>query len=220
MLRVLVKRLTTLGRLKKRSILIVYDLLAMIVSLWAAFSTRLGFVYVPYSRSVILSAGVSFVVGLAALYRLRIYHIVLRYFDLRTVTRLLSAAAIAALAWVALVYLVNAHITVGHLTFLVPRSVAFIYCGFLFLLLFMGRYTMALLLTGADRESLLPLADARKVVIYGANAGGISLASSVGASSRYRLMAFVDADAAVKGQVVAGVPIYPPGVLDLLRHRA
>jgi FlaA1/EpsC-like NDP-sugar epimerase len=216
MLRVLVKRLTTLGRLKKRSILIIYDLLAMVVSLWAAFSTRLGIVYVPYSRSVILSAGVSFVVGLAALYRLRIYHIVLRYFDLRTVTRLLSAAAIAALAWVALVYVVNAHITVGHLTFLVPRSVAFIYCGFLFLLLFMGRYMMALLLTGADRESLLPAADARKVVIYGANADGISLAGSVRASARYRLMAFVDADAAVKGQVVAGAPIYTPETLSRL----
>jgi FlaA1/EpsC-like NDP-sugar epimerase len=202
--------------LKKRSILIVYDVFAMALALWAAFSTRLGIVYVPYSRSVILSAGVSFMVGLAAMYQLRIYHIVLRYFDLRTVTRLLSAAAIASLAWVALVYSVNAHITVGHITFLVPRSVAFIYCGFLFLLLFMGRYVMALMLSGADRESLLPAADARKVVIYGANASGISLAASVGASSRYRLMAFVDSDAAVKGQVVSGVPIYTPDALPRL----
>ena len=124
MLRIFVQRLTTLGRLKKRSILILYDLFAMILGLWAAFSTRLGIIYVPYSRSVILSAGVSFVVGLAALYRLRIYHIVLRYFDLRTVTRLFAGSALAALAWVTLVYLVNAHITVGRITFLVPRSVA------------------------------------------------------------------------------------------------
>jgi FlaA1/EpsC-like NDP-sugar epimerase len=216
MLRVLVKRLTTLGRLKKRSILIAYDLLAMAVALWAAFSTRLGIVYVPYSRSVILSAAASFVVGLAALYRLRIYHIVLRYFDLRTVTRLFAGAAIAAVGWLTVVYLVNAHITVGHITFLVPRSVAFIYCGFLFLLLFMGRYVMALLLTGADRESLLPARDARRVVIYGANSSGTSLAASVRASSHYRLLAFVDPDAAFKGRVVAGVPIYTPEALVTL----
>lgn len=216
MIHSLVRRLTGLGRLKKRSIMIAYDLLAMALALWAAFSTRLGIFYIPYSRSVLLSAGVSFVVGLSALYRLRIYHIVLRYFDLRTVTRLFAAAAIAATAWVALVYLVNAHITVGHTTFLVPRSVAVIYCGFLFLLFFMGRYMMALLLTGGDRESLLPAPDARKVVIYGANAGGISLAASVRASSRYRLMAFIDSDAALKGQVIAGVPIYTPDALARL----
>jgi FlaA1/EpsC-like NDP-sugar epimerase len=218
MLHAFVQRLTTLGRLKKRSILIFYDLLAMMLALWGAFSTRLGIFYVPYSRSVLLSAGVSFVVGLAALYRLRIYHIVLRYFDLRTVTRLFVGAAIASLAWVTLVYLVNAHITVGGITFLVPRSVAVIYCGFLFLLLFMGRYLMALLLAGGDRESLLPAPDAHKVVIYGANSSGISLAASVRASSHYRLLAFVDPDAALKGQVVAGVPIYAPDSLRSLAH--
>ena len=66
----LVRRLPALSRSKKRSILIIYDLLAMVVALWAAFSTRLGIFYVPYSRSVLLSAAVSFAVGLAALYRL------------------------------------------------------------------------------------------------------------------------------------------------------
>ena len=216
MLRSLVRRLPDLSRSSKRTILVSYDLLAMMVSLWAAFSARLGYVYVPYSRRVLLSAGVSFIVGLAALYRLRVYHIVLRYFDLRTVTRILTAAVIAAVAWVLLVYVVNAQITTGKITFLVPRSVAFIYCGFLFLLLFMGRYSMALLLAGADRESLLPDPDARKIVIYGANATGISLANSVLSSSRYRLIAFVDADPALKGQVVAGVPIYVPEALDRL----
>jgi FlaA1/EpsC-like NDP-sugar epimerase len=216
MFRLLVKRLPDLSRSRKRTILVGFDLVAMIFSLWAAFSTRLGFIYVPTGRRVLFSAGISFLVGLAALYRLRIYHIVLRYFDLRTVTRILSAAAIAAIAWVILVYAVNARITVGNITFLVPRSVAFIYCGFLFLTLFMGRYCMALLLAGADRDSLLPDPDARKVVIYGANATGISLANSVRASSRYRLIAFVDGDPALKGQVVASVPIHAPEALERL----
>jgi hypothetical protein len=81
MLRLLVKRLPDLSRSRKRTILVCYDLAAMIVSLWAAFSTRLGFIYVPTGRRVLLSAGVFFIVGLAALYRLRIYHIVLRFAD-------------------------------------------------------------------------------------------------------------------------------------------
>lgn len=213
MLRDLVKHLTALGRGKKRSILILYDVAAMIVSLWAAFSTRLGVLYVPQSRTVVVSAALSFLVGLAALYRMRIYHIVLRYFDLRAVTRILLAAATSSLAWVTLVYLMNSKITEAHVTFLVPRSVAIIYCGFLFLLLFIGRYFMASLLTGADRERVAPSPDATNIVIYGANSTGISLADSVRSSPNYRLVGFVDPDPALKGQVVAGAPIYAPSAM-------
>lgn len=216
MLRQALRRLPTLSRRRKRTILVVYDVVAMIVALWAAFSTRLGIFYVPYSRTVLLSAGLSFVVGLTALYRLRVYHIVLRYFDIRTVTRILWAVVIAAIAWATLVYLMSAKITLANVTFLVPRSVGFIYCGFLFLLLFMGRYVMAIMLAGADHEDAEPGCDIRNVVIYGANATGISLADSVRISSRYRLVGFVDSDAALKGQIVASVPIYSPDVLPQL----
>jgi FlaA1/EpsC-like NDP-sugar epimerase len=211
-----VQRLRTLSRLKKRAILVCYDLFAMMLALWGAFSTRLGIIYVPYSRRVLLAAALSFAAGLAALYSLRVYHIVLRYFDLRTVTRLFSAGAISAVAWVTVVYLSNAKITVDHVTFLVPRAVAVVYCGFLFLLLFMGRYFMALVLTGADGQGLPADPDARGIVIYGANPAGISLANSVRSSPRYRLISFVDTDPAVQGQVILGVPIQPPEALAKL----
>lgn len=216
MLRDLLRQLPALSRLKKRSILVGYDLVAMMVALWAAFSVRLGILYIPESRTVLVSAAVSFLVGLAALYRLRIYHIVLRYFDLRTVTRLLAAAAIAAVAWVSFVYLTGARITVSNVTFIVPRSVAFIYWGFLFLLLFMGRYIMALLLANANRDDERAGSEACNVIIYGANSTGISLADSVRLSSRYRLVGFVDSDPALEGQLVAGAPIYSPDVLARL----
>jgi FlaA1/EpsC-like NDP-sugar epimerase len=214
--RQLVKRLTTLSRYKKRSILVGFDIAAMAVALWGAFSTRLGIFYVPQSRTVLLSAGVAFVAGIAALYGLRIYHVVLRYFDTRTVTRIFLAAAISTIAWVSFVYVTKSRITIDEVTFFVPRSVAFIYCGFLFLLLFMGRYFMALLLSGVEHAGVVPDPDARKIVIYGANSAGISLADSVRSSSRYRLMAFVDSDPALKGQHVAGVPIYTPDALPRL----
>lgn len=209
------RRLPLLSRRKKRAILVVYDILAMLASLWAAFSVRLG-IFVDFSRSVMAAGLISISVGLVALYQLRIYHIVLRYFDLRTVTRLLTAAAAAAIAWVAVVYAAHPHITVNGVTFLVPRSVAFIYFGFLFVMIFMGRYVMALLLAGAARETWTANSDARNIVIYGANIAGISLADSVRMSPQYRLVAFVDADAALKGQIVAGVPIHSPESLPEL----
>src|SRR4051794_14738933 len=202
------KRLPELSRVRKRAILVGYDAVAMAVSLWGAFSARLGILYFPHSAKLILAAGVSFAIGIFALYRLQVYHIVLRYFDLRTVTRIFSGAAIAAIAWVILVYLMQERILISGLPSFVPRSVAFIYCGFLFLMLFMGRYVMALLLSGAARVPP-PSPHARfNIVIYGANAAGISLANSVRMTPQYRLVAFVDDDPALRGQILAGLPIH------------
>ncbi len=204
----LLKRLPDLSRLHKRAILVGYDLVAMAVALWAAFSTRLGIFYFPDTREVIAAAAGSFVVGIFALYRLHIYHIVLRYFDLKTVMRIFFAAAITAAAWVILVYLSQERIIVEGRGMMVPRSVGFVYCGFLFLLLFMGRYVMALLLSGAAKVQLSSTDKQHNIIIYGANSAGISLANSVSMAPQYRLIAFVDDDPALHGQMISRVPIH------------
>src|ERR1044071_3648661 len=95
-----VKQLSSMGRVRKRSILIGYDLVAMAVALWAAFSARLGEIYFPDSLGTLAAAATSFVIGIAALYRLQVYHLVLRYFHMRAVSRILAASAVAAMAWV------------------------------------------------------------------------------------------------------------------------
>ncbi|MCL6678044.1 polysaccharide biosynthesis protein [Sphingomonas sp. RG327] len=208
----LIRLLPKLSRRKKRAIVVGYDVAAMVIALWAAFLTRFGDLYVPTGRSVIVAAVVAVLAGLAALYQFGVYHLVLRYFDLRVVTRLLSAAGLSALAWVTTVYFLHAHISYAHRTFLVPRSVAFIYFGFLFVALFMGRFMMSTLLAGTEHEPRSK-ADARKIIIYGANVAAIRLAESVRTSTKYRLIAFIDPDPAVNGQMVSGVPIHSPDAL-------
>jgi len=213
--------LSNAGRARKRIILIAYDLTAMCLALWAAFSARLGVPYWPGSIVVPLSAIASFAIGIAGLYHLRVYHIVLRYFDLRTVVRIFVGAAVAAVAWVMVVYFTRAPIYETAAQGLVPRSVGFIYCGFLFVLLFMGRYAMALLLAGASKERPSSSRDGRKnIAIYGANTAGISLADSVRRNHHYQLKAFIEDDVALHGQIAAGVPIYSPKALPKLARSA
>jgi FlaA1/EpsC-like NDP-sugar epimerase len=204
------KRLPELSRIRKRAILVAYDFVAMAVALWAAFSTRLGIFFVPDNLELILAALASFLFGIWALFRLNIYHIVLRYFDLRTVTRILGAAALTAVAWVVMAFFLRSTIMVNGMPTMIPRSVGFIYCGFLFLLLFMGRYVMALLLSGAARIPP-PSPHARfNIAIYGANPAGISLANSMRQRPQYRLVCFFDDDPALRGQIMAGLPIHGP----------
>ncbi|HYJ82642.1 MAG TPA: nucleoside-diphosphate sugar epimerase/dehydratase, partial [Allosphingosinicella sp.] len=209
----LVRRVSSADRAQKRLILVAYDVAAMILALIAAFSARFGEPYLPLDPLVMLAAGISILIGLAGLFQLRIYHIVLRFFDLGTVSRILFGAAIAATAWVILVYFMRASMVVDGVRILVPRSVGFIYGGFLFVLLFMGRYAMAALVIGADRKHPTGRAGRRNIVIYGANSAGISLAESVRRDRHFRLCGFVDDDPALRGQIIAGSQIHPPSAL-------
>ncbi|HEX8584868.1 MAG TPA: nucleoside-diphosphate sugar epimerase/dehydratase [Allosphingosinicella sp.] len=213
-----VRRVSSADRAQKRLILVAYDAAAMAVALIAAFSVRFGELYLPVDPLVLLAAGVSIVVGLVGLFQLRIYHIVLRFFDLGTVSRILFGAAIAATAWVILVYFMAASMVVEGIRIMVPRSVGFIYGGFLFVLLFMGRYAMAALVIGADRKHPTNRAGRRNIIIYGANSAGISLAESVRRDRHFRLCGFVDDDPALRGQIIAGTQIFPPRALaDLVQ---
>jgi FlaA1/EpsC-like NDP-sugar epimerase len=214
MIRDSINNLTKANRATKRSILIAYDIVAMVLALAAAFSVRIGEPYWPGGVRVSISATVSIVAGLAALYHLHVYHIVLRYFDLRTVSRIFFGAAAAAGAWALGIYFTQPTMRVEGLVISAPRSIAFIYCGFLFMLLFMGRYAMALLVIGAARgASLDVLTGRRNIAIYGANSAGISLADSVRKDPNYRLCAFIDDDRALHGQMIGGIAIYSPKAL-------
>jgi FlaA1/EpsC-like NDP-sugar epimerase len=217
----LLRNVSQTDRASKRLILVVYDVLAMSLALWAAFSVRLGYPYWPNNTVVPLAAVISFGIGVVGLYHLRVYHIVLRYFDMRTVSRILSGAAVAAVAWVIAIYFTRAPMASTIAQGFVPRSVGFIYCGFLFVLLFMGRYVMALLIATVANERPKGSRSGRKnIAIYGANAAGISLADSVRADHHYRLKAFLDDDVALQGQIAAGVPIYSPKALPELAKAA
>jgi len=213
----LVRKLASTGRARKRSIIVGYDFTAMVLALWVAFCARLGQLYIPAEPAVLLAAFGSFAFGLIALNRLGIYRIVLRYFEMRATSRIFAGAAVAAIMWVMLVYFTQARIRVDGIEMLVPRSVGVIYCGFLVLLLFAGRYAMAIVVLGAMSDD--PVARrgrSRNVGIYGANAAGISLAESMRSSLEYRLRLFVDDDPTLHGRMVAGVQICSPKALPEL----
>ncbi|HEY0325206.1 MAG TPA: nucleoside-diphosphate sugar epimerase/dehydratase [Allosphingosinicella sp.] len=214
-----VRNISLKSRAQKRMILIAFDLVAMTLALWGAFSARLGILYFPNEPVVFAAAALSFLVGIFALWRLQVYHLVLRYFDMRATGRIFAASALAATAWVVLIYLTQQQITFSGIEMMVPRSVGIIYCGFLFLILFLGRYAMHLALatawTDGSREK-----GGRGIAIYGVNPAGISLAQSLRLKGDLHLAAFVEDDAALHGQIIAGVPVYSPKALpELARSR-
>ncbi|WP_166041584.1 nucleoside-diphosphate sugar epimerase/dehydratase [Sphingosinicella sp. YJ22] len=214
-----VRKISLRSRAQKRMILMAFDLVAMALALWAAFSVRLGILYFPAEPVVLGAAFLSFLVGIFALWRLHVYHLVLRYFDMRATGRIFAAAALAAVAWVVLIYLTQEQITFSGIEMMVPRSVGIIYCGFLFLILFLGRYAMHLSLAAAWTDGTGEKGG-RGIAIYGVNPAGISLAQSLRLKGDLHLAAFIEDDTALHGQLIAGVPVYSPKALpELARSR-
>jgi FlaA1/EpsC-like NDP-sugar epimerase len=212
-----VRRISEVDRARKRIILLSYDIVAFLFALWAAFSVRLGTFYWPDNEVVYLAAAISVAAGVLALQQQKVYRIVLRFFDLGTVSRIFFGAATASIVWVIANYFGRPTLTMGNVPFQTPRSVAFIYCGFAFVLLFMGRYAMSTLVGHAHRGSTSgPQPRRRNIAIYGANQAGISLAESVRRDPHYRLCAFIDDDPALHGQIIAGIPIFSSRALERL----
>ncbi len=212
-----VKRATMLDRGRKNLILIVFDFAAMAIALWAAFTARLGNLYFPTDTVMMAAAFVSICAGIITLRQLGVYQLVLRYFDMRAVGRIFAAAGVASASFVIMIFLIQPDIMVGGIEIMVPRSVGIIYCVFAFLLMFLGRYLMSLLLELAWQGGTAKgRRDGRAVAIYGANTSGVSLAQSIRGRGDVNLVAFIEDDPKLHGQMIAGVPIYSPIALGEL----
>jgi FlaA1/EpsC-like NDP-sugar epimerase len=208
----LVRRISSTGRMRKRAILMAYDLAAMLLALWgpsrrasASPTSRTIRSFSPRPRSRSWS-------GWPALYQLRIYHIVLRFFDLGPSAGSCSAAAIAATAWVILVYLMRG-VDDGrrHRSWCRARSASSMAASCSCCCSWAA--TRWRPCSSAPSASIRRPRGRRNIAIYGANAAGISLAESVRRDRHYRLAAFVDDDPALKGQIIAGTQIHPPRAL-------
>jgi FlaA1/EpsC-like NDP-sugar epimerase len=198
-----VYKLTALGRVRKRAVMMGYDATAMLFALWLAFCIRLGEFYVPVNKWVAPLALAAVALGLAMLLLLGLYKVVIRYLDVRATSRLAIGAAAVAGVWFMLAYVSR----VPNL----PRSVGFIYFGIVYLLMFFGRLAAAGLLNGSAPSLTIPSKGARAkhigVAIIGANAAASSLAESLRRHPEYRLRFFVDNHPTLLGRTMLGLPI-------------
>ncbi|HEX8641149.1 MAG TPA: nucleoside-diphosphate sugar epimerase/dehydratase [Allosphingosinicella sp.] len=199
-----VDHLTTLGRARKRAVILAFDGAALLLALWLAFCMRYGEFYTPVNQWVAPLAIGAVLLGLLALWLLGIYRVVIRYLDLGAAMKIVLGAGAVAACWFILAYVSR----VNNL----PRSVGFIYFGIAFLMMFFGRLAASRLLNSDRPLSAIGAADGAKgretrVAIYGATSAGSSLAESLRRHPQYRLRCFVDDSPALVGRMMAGVPI-------------
>ncbi|WP_353844916.1 nucleoside-diphosphate sugar epimerase/dehydratase [Rhizobium sp. CSW-27] len=197
----------TTPRLWKRVLLISFDVVTLIVALWASYAFRYAMWMPEITGERIFLALIAPLVAIPVFIRLGLYRAVIRYLPDTAMWTIIRAMGIATLIWVLAVFLLE---MAGR--DIVPRSIPFFYFAIGSALIGGSRFSAKIILshgTGMRREE-------QPIFIYGASASSVQLASALrGTSNRY-VVGFLDEDPAHHGRDVGGYRVYDPNQLPRL----
>ena len=191
-------------RAYKHLIVLALDVVLSLFATWLALSLRLDTPNFPDEAQLRVYA-------LAPLLAVPIF---IRFGLYRAIFRYSGQAALIATAKAVAVY---GALLLGLLLLLrwpnVPRTLGVLQPLIFLLLVGASRSMARLWLTGWDERRLAQ----GRLLIFGAGTAGVQTAAAMGVSSQFKLLAFVDDDAAKVGRSVNGVPVVSPAdVADLV----
>lgn len=190
-----IQLLLNASRRNKRIISIVYDILAVICSLYLAIAFRLGTHSFAIGLDELASLVATLAVTIYSFIRLGMYRAVLRYMMLPAVGHIFLGVFFSALTLALSGFFFQSFI---------PRSVPFIYAG------------LATLTLGGPRIFIRTVyyhyykRKKPNVLIYGAGATGRDLAYALIQGNEYHPVAILDDDKSKSGQVMFGIRVYHP----------
>jgi len=201
----LIRNIVGLHRRQKQLIVLLLDVVLINLSLWLAFSIRLGHWFIP-SEQLLLVMAIAPVVAVPIFIRFGLYRAVVRYIGLKALWTIIKAISLYALIW-------------GILGFMaavegIPRSVILI--NWLLALLSIGGLRMwaKWLLSGVDNDIAQ-----NNVLVYGAGSSGRQLVEALVQSREYKPVAFIDDDSDLVGQSINGIRVYSRAdILTLVRR--
>jgi len=193
----------TTSRLVKRIILILVDLCIIPFSLWAAFALRFSQV-IPQMVDfwwIVIAAPL---VSIPIFYTFGLYRSMLRYMGIQVGWALVKGMVVSTLLLSALVLFTQ---TQGF-----PRSVFIIYFSFGVLLMggsrvLMRAYLMMIIRLHKPKEA---------VIIYGAGSAGVQLATALVNANDSRVVAFIDDDKTIQGNLIHGIKVFKKDKLQQL----
>lgn len=193
----------TSSRLVKRIILMSADLVILPLSLWAAFALRFGELNHNLENYWWIIIAAPFV-SIPVFYVFGLYRSMLRYMGIQVGWALAKGMAVSSLILSALVFFTQ---TTG-----VPRSVFIIYFCLGVLLMggsrvLMRAYLMAVIRLSQSKEA---------VIIYGAGASGVQLATALVNANDSTVVAFIDDDKTIQGNLIHGIKVYKHDTLGML----
>lgn len=196
-------KILNLPRQYKRLLMLAADIVMVPLALWTAFVLRLSTLDVDVYPFLILYAA-ALVVAIPAFVRLGLYRAIVRFMG--------PQAMLAVIKGVSLVTVSLITITLMLRIPGVPRSVFAIF------------WLLAICYVGGSRFVIRSyfhwllegVAGRKRVVIYGAGAAGMQLASALSHDADYVPVAYLDDNTSLQGTVINGLRVHSPQALEQL----
>ena len=198
--------LVQLSRKNKQSLLMLFDVIAIITSIFASFSIRLGYFYFPADDNhLILLILAAPVLALLIFSHFELYRTVIRYASLKSLWLIIQATALYAMIWGLFAFMAS-----NWEAF--PRSVIII--NWLLVLIIIGgaRFFARWVLSGVDVKSDFSIKD--NVLIYGAGSAGRQLSRALSDMKGYKPIAFLDDSIELYDQYIEGLKVYSQDDLE------
>lgn len=193
----MLKTLADLPRAARRMIALLMDVGLCVISVWLAFSIRLG-VWDVYSTPIFIVTGVALVSWLIAARWCGVYRSIIRFAGGRTMIDLAMACMLLSLPMITLCMFLG---LVG-----VPRTIGVLQPMIFMLLLALSRIAIRYALI--DVLHVVQKKQGLKVAIYGAGGAGQQLGFAIRHDGNMSLVCYLDDDDAVSGHRIDGVRIY------------
>ncbi|MDC9725208.1 MAG: nucleoside-diphosphate sugar epimerase/dehydratase [Gammaproteobacteria bacterium] len=189
------------SRSVKRLITVAVDFVAIVLSLWLAFSLRYGEFYLPSEQQVWIFF-LAPVVAIPLFIRAGLYRAIVRHLGMQALWAVVKVTSFYALIFAVIVLLAGVE--------QVPRTVYGI--NALILMLFVGssrliaRWWFTNSISSHEEQTVkrrIP-----PIIIYGAGASGAQMVAALKMSRQLRPVAFIDDDASLHRQQINGLTVY------------
>jgi len=203
----LITKLINLNRFQKQSLMLTFDVIIILGSLWLAFSIRLEYWFKPsYHLTLIMLCAP--LIAIPIFIRFGLYRAIVRYIGIKSMWTVFKAVSLYALVW-------------GLLAFMsgidgIPRSVIAI--NWLMVLISIAG---SRILARSILSEMFIKSGEKKVLIYGAGEGGRQLAEVMLKSGIYNPVAFIDDNKDLIKQNINDIKVYSSlNIKDLIdRHQ-
>ena len=192
------RKLLEISRKKKTGLLLLLDATLCVISVWIAFSLRLG-VWDLWSPSVALAIAASLVVWLPIFLIMGVYRAVVRFVGARAMWGIATSCILMTLV-------LSTILIIGAVPG-VPRTIGvlqpMIFAVLLVISRLFARYVLLDLPTQRSFDG-----SSRRVLIFGAGSAGRQLALSLTHEPGMLLVGYIDDDERLAGQHLDGVKVY------------
>ena len=195
----LISILLSWNNLKKRIFIAVMDILILLICLWISLSVEVQGLYVPQKPEFFLLLS-SLVIVLPIFVYFDLYRSVIRYLGFREILGITKAVSV----FISLSYMLNSLFDGDF------RELFLFYNIWILLLLLVcsSRFFASWFLTEKSMSS--------NVVIYGAGAAGMQLASALRFSRELRTIGYIDESDSIQGNFLNGIKVFKPSSLPKL----